>query len=553
MSSKQAITNKQNNPRDNPKDNNDNDARGQQRAFIFALSHANAYPHRVGEIQLIETHISWVFLTGDYAYKIKKPVDFGFLDFSTLAKRRRFCEEELRLNGRLAPTLYLEVVPIGGPASKATIAGDGEAIEYAVKMRQFDLQNTFDNLLSHDTLTPSHIEETAQVLARFHSSIAVADETSLFGTPEAIRQPAIENFDQLAAALHTSLQSVNVQHGLDNTIQQLQQWTADQHQALTPVFLQRKRAGCIRECHGDLHLRNIVMWEGRVTPFDGIEFNDNLRWIDVISELAFLLMDLDGHHQPVLARQLLNRYLSLTGDYGGLQVLRYYQVYRAMVRAKVAGLRLGQIEKPDDVSQQLQEISGYLQLAENYTRIQKPALIITHGLSGSGKTYLSNQLTVATDLIHLRSDVERKRLFGLTEHAKTQSAPNAGIYTSDSSRKTYERLLSLSRDILTANFSVLVDATFLQRQHRDLFRSLANELNVPFTILHCEANDETLQQRVRRRLEQEKDASEANEAVLTKQLQKQEPLAADEKRYTHSIQTKGDVDIKALLSALKLR
>jgi aminoglycoside phosphotransferase family enzyme/predicted kinase len=544
MSSKQAFTNKQH----NPKDNNDNGARGQPRDFISALSHADAYPHPVGKIQLIETHISWVFLTGDYAYKIKKPVDFGFLDFSTLAKRRRFCEEELRLNGRLAPMLYLDVVPICGPAEKASMGGTGEAIEYAVKMRQFDLQNTFDNLLAHDALTSSHMEETAQVLARFHSSIAVADETSLFGTPESIRQPAIENFDQLAAAL----QSVKIQHGLDDTIQQLHQWTADQHEALIPVFLQRKRAGFIRECHGDLHLRNIVLWEGRVTPFDGIEFNDNLRWIDVISELAFLLMDLDDHHQPALARQLLNRYLSLTGNYDGLQVLRYYQVYRAMVRAKVAGLRLGQIEKQNAVSQQLQEISGYLQLAEHYTRIQKPALIITHGLSGSGKTYLSKQLALTTELIHLRSDVERKRYFGLKENSQTHSAPSAGIYTLEATQKIYQHLLQLCREILLAGFTVLVDATFLQRQHRDLFRSLADELNLPFTIMHCEANNETLQQRVRRRLEEKKDASEANETVLARQQQKQDPLAADEERYTYSIQTTGDVDIENLLSVFTL-
>ena len=552
MSSNQVFTSHQDDNKEIGKDNSKRDALEEQRAFISALSHADAYPHRVDEIQLIETHISWVFLTGDYAYKIKKPVDFGFLDFSTLAKRQKFCEEELRLNGRLAPTLYLDVVPIYGPGSKATIAGDGEVIEYAVKMRQFDLQNTFDNLLAHDALTASHIEETAQVLARFHSTIAVADKASHFGSPEAIQQPAMENFDQMDAALHAALQSIKIQHGLDETVAQLRQWTADHHQTLTPVFRQRKGAGCIRECHGDLHLRNIVIWEGRVTPFDGIEFNDNLRWIDVISELAFLLMDLDDHQQPSLSRQLLNRYLSLTGDYDGLPVLRYYQVYRAMVRAKVAGLRLGQIETQDEVSQQLQEISNYLQLAKRYTQAQQPALIITHGLSGSGKTYLSNQVTVATEIIHLRSDVERKRLFGLSEHAKTQSAPNAGIYTSDSTSKTYERLLSLSRDILAANYSVLVDATFLKRQQRDLFRSLANELNVPFTIMHCEANDKTLRQRVRLRLEEEKDASEANEDVLTKQQQKQEPLAADEKRYTYSIQTKEQVDINALLSALNL-
>lgn len=539
----------------NPADyNNSDDACDQQRALISALSHADAYPHRVDEIRLIETHISWVILTGDYAYKIKKCVDFGFLDFSTLAKRRGFCEEEIRLNGRLAPSLYLEVVPICGPASTATIGGGGETIEYAVKMRQFDLHNAFDALLSRDALTESHIEETAQVLAQFHSEIAIADATSPFGTPEAIRQPAMENFDQLTAAL----QPVTTQHKLDATLQwlqELQQWTEEKYQALIPTFQSRKSAGFIRECHGDLHLRNIVIWEGRVTPFDGIEFNDNLRWIDVISELAFLLMDLDDHLRPALARQLLNRYLSLTGDYDGLRVLRFYQVYRALVRAKVAGLRLEQTglgQPGSEAAEQLHEIDNYLQLAGRYTQPQKPALIITHGLSGSGKTYLAKQLLLASELIHLRSDVERKRCFGLGEHAKTQSAPNAGIYTPESSARTYERLLQLSRSVLSAGFSVLVDATFLQRQQRETFHSLAKELKLPFSILHCEANNKTLQQRVRQRLTAGKDASEANEAVLEKQQQKQELLDSDENAYTHSVQTTDAIDIDKLLSVLHL-
>jgi aminoglycoside phosphotransferase family enzyme/adenylate kinase family enzyme len=530
-------------------DSNRDDTRDQQHALISSLSHADAYPHRVSEIRLIETHISWVILTGDYAYKIKKCVDFGFLDFSTLAKRKKFCEEELRLNGRLAPTLYLDVVPICGPAEKASMGGTGEAIEYAVKMRQFDLHNTFDHLLAQDALTADHMEETAEMLARFHSSIAIADETSAvgarFGTPEAIRQPSMENFDQLAA----SLLSQKNQHGLDAPLSQLRQWTADHHEALIPTFQARKRGGFIRECHGDLHLRNIVIWEGRVTPFDGIEFNDNLRWIDVISELAFLLMDLDDHQQPALARQLLNRYLSLTGDYGGLQVLRYYQVYRAMVRAKVAGLRLGQTENQNEVSQQLQEISNYLQLAERYTQPQKPVLIITHGLSGSGKTYLSKQLCLATELIHLRSDVERKRCFGLSETAQSHSAPSAGIYTPEATQKVYQHLMQLSHEILLAGFSVLVDATFLQRQHRDLFKSLARELHLPFTILHCEANDDILLQRIRARQTEGKDASEANEAILKKQHD-QAVLDADEIGDTHSIQTAEEIDIENLLTVL---
>lgn len=518
----------------------------QQCTLVSALSRAEAYPHSVEEIQLIETHISWVFLTGHYAYKIKKSVNFGFLDFSSLDKRRFFCEEELRLNRRLAPDLYLDVVPICGPAQSATIGGSGEAIEYAVKMLQFDTQNTFDVLLEKGTLSTTHIAETAQVLAQFHSSTTIADAVSPYGTPKAIQQPAMENFDQLTAAI----QKTNLTDTIEDTLKQLRHWIVDQHADLTHIFKNRKNSGFIRECHGDLHLRNIVIWEGRITPFDCIEFNDNLRWTDVISELAFLLMDLDDHQQPVLARQLLNTYLFSTGDYEGLRVLRYYQVYRAMVRTKVAGLMLGQNQREN--AQHRQEINNYIQLASSYTQAHAIQLIITHGLSGSGKSYLSKQLSHAADIIHLRSDVERKRLFGLSQHTKTTSGINEGIYTPEITQKTYQQLLQLSRSILTAGFSVLVDATFLQHQYRDIFKSLADELNLPFTILHCEADNKTLKQRVQQRQEKERDASEANEAVLDRQQGNQKSLTDEEDRHTHKVRTTDEIDISELLCSLNL-
>lgn len=527
-----------------------NDIDNSQSAIISALSHTGAYPHSVDDLQLIETHISWVFLTGHYAYKIKKSVNFGFLDFSTLEKRQRFCEEELRLNRRLAPALYLDVVPIYGPPAKATLKaslkGKGEAIDYAVKMLQFDVKNTFDNLLLCNKLSPGHISETAEVLAGFHVKINIADENTPFGTAESILQPAIENFDQLSA----SLQTIKNQHTSDGALKKLHDWTTKNHEALTSTFNARKRAGFIRECHGDLHLRNITLWDDHVTPFDCIEFNDNLRWIDVISELAFLLMDLDDHQQPAFSRQLLNRYLSLTGDYDGLEVLRYYQVYRAMVRAKVAGLRLGQSE--DEIPEQLKEISNYLHLAECYTKPHAPTLLITHGLSGSGKTYLAKKLSLAADLIHLRSDVERKRCFGLDETAKTQSDHNAGIYSVEETKKIYKHLLRLIQPIINAGFSVLVDATFLLREHRDLFKTLADELNIPFTILHCEASDITLRQRLQERQEEGTDASEANVQILIQQQKREHTLGKDEACYAQTIRPQDTTDITRILSTLRL-
>lgn len=512
--------------------------------LITALSHAEAYPHSVDNLQIIETHISWVFLTGHYAYKIKKPVNFGFLDFSTLEKRQHFCEEELRLNRRLASSLYLSVVPISGPAQKATIKRTDEPIEYAVKMLQFDTTNTFDQLLLAEKLTTEHISETAETLAIFHANILIAEKKSTFGNAEAIQHPVMENFEQLS----TIVSEIKNQHLLPETLQALHEWTIKKHESFTPIFNHRKNSGFVRECHGDLHLRNITLWKDHVTLFDCIEFNDNLRWIDVVSELAFLLMDLDDHHQSMLSRQLLNHYLSLTGDYEGLTLLRYYQVYRAMVRAKVAGLRINQ--NTAKTTQQLNEINRYIYLAKSYTNLQPPILFITHGLSGSGKTYTAKELSLSEDIIHLRSDIERKRYFDLAQNAKSHSKTNEGIYSPEATEKVYGHLLRLTQSILDAGFSVVVDATFLQRQHRNIFKSLADEASIPFAILHCEASNETLHQRLQQRENKGTDASEANESILAQQQQKPHSLENDEWRYAQTIHPEDTDAVKKVLFAI---
>jgi hypothetical protein len=502
-----------------------------QPQFIDALQKPEAYGHPVESVTLFETHISWVLLTGDYAYKIKKPVDFGFLDFSTLEKRRFYCTEEVRLNGRLAPELYLEVVPICGDLASPVMDGEGKAFEYAVKMRQFDTTQGFDQLLAHDKLTLQHMDETAQTLADFHNTIERAETDSPFGDPQAILQPALENFEQLQQHIAQQVTDPDILQ----QIQSLQRWTTDTHQRLHDIFAVRKQAGYVRECHGDLHLRNIVLWQGRVTPFDGIEFNPNLRWIDVLSELAFLLMDLDDHQRHDLAQRLLNAYLEITGDYNGLSVLPYYRVYRAMVRAKVASLRLAQ--NTDNTAEETQEIVNYIQLATHYTQTLQPKLIITHGLSGSGKTYVSQQIVQNSDLIRIRSDIERKRLFGLGATDKSDSGVKTGIYTANASQLTYERLLGLADAILKAGFSVLVDATFLRHQQRQQFERLAQHTATPFCILHCHTTDKIMQQRIRERNKQAKDASEADLKVLAYQQKNIDTLSAEERQKTISIDT----------------
>ncbi len=525
-----------------------------QDALITALQHKEAYDHPVDNISLRETHISWVFLSGRYAYKLKKPVDFGFLDFSTLEKRKHYCEEEVRLNGRLAPHLYLGVVPICGSTSSPRIDGQGPILEYAVKMRQFDTNQEFDVLLANGKLTKKHMDKTAQVLADFHTNIAIAGTRSTFGTPKAIQQPVLENFEQINQLGEDWL----AQHQLKKPLARLHQWSINHYQSLEATLQERKNNGFVRECHGDLHLRNIVIYKNRVMPFDGIEFNANLRWIDVMSELAFLLMDLDDHNRQDLSLRLLNNYLGLTGDYAGLKILRFYQVYRAMVRAKVAGLQLLQsANDSESINESLtQEIDNYIKLAYQYTQTTTPKMIISHGLSGSGKTYLSQLLLEQAfpeqgDIIRLRSDVERKRLFAMEETRRDKSGINKGIYTCESSHQTYERLLQLTGSVLKSGFSVIVDAAFLKADQRQQFYHYAKENNIPFLILHSKADIDIQRQRLRSRQQQDKGASDADVAILNQQLEHYSPLTDVEKSYTISIDTTHKTDLDDVVAWLE--
>ncbi len=501
---------------------------------IDGLHDAAAWPHPVASLRRIETHTAWVFLTGEYAYKIKKPVNFGFLDFSSLDRRRHCCNEELRLNRRLAPELYLAVVPITGPPLR--VDGKGQAIEYAVKMRQFDTSAGFDEMARRGAITTEHIDEAARVLADFHRSADVAAQDGEFGTPAAAAFPVIENFEQIAPYLPG--QAPDCQP----LFERLEAWSRDACDALHGSFAARLAGGFVRECHGDLHLRNIVLWRDQVVPFDCLEFNASLRWIDVMSELGFLLMDLDDHGLAPLARRLLNGYLEFSGDYGGLCMLRFYQVYRAMVRAKVESLRLAQLDAADDAM--VDELRGYLKLAESYTPQGKPSLLIAHGLSGSGKTYLSQRLLEACDLVRVRSDVERKRLFGLAPMEASGSPRDAGIYTRAANTDTYRHLLDVAALLLQCGWPVLIDAAFLKREERDQFLTLAQGLQVPFAILHCECDPQVQRTRIAAR---KGDASEADLEVFKLQLERQEALAGDELDYTLWVDTTGEPALAPLL------
>ena len=502
--------------------------------LVERLRNPRRYPHPAGAVELLETHISWVLLTGRFAYKIKKPLDLGFLDFASLAARRRACDEELRLNRRTAPDLYLEVVPIIGTEEEPVVGGVGTAIEYAVKMHEFPQDALADRLAARGELSVDRMDELAATIAAFHARVERAGPASEFGTPAEVIAPARQNFEQIRALLGGA--------GSGAALGPLATWTEREFARLCDVFETRQRGGFVRECHGDLHLRNLVQRDGRLVPFDCIEFNDRLRWIDVMSEVAFLVMDLADHGLAAHAWRLLNAYLEESGDYGGLVVLRFYLVYRAMVRAKIAALRAGQLPAgAPERAQAEQDCVDHLRLAEEFAAPDRRALVVTRGLSGSGKSAFAQRFVEELGAIRVRSDVERKRLHGLAARAQTGAAMHGGIYAPDATRRTYERLRESARAVLAAGFPVVVDATFLARADRDALRALAREAGVPFAIAACDAPEGVLRERILARGRAAAEASEATLEVLARQLATQEPLAPVERAFAVPVNTAQDV------------
>jgi aminoglycoside phosphotransferase family enzyme/predicted kinase len=485
-------------------------------ALIAGLLRSDAYPEPVDAIERIDTHISTVLLAGTHAYKIKKPVDLGFLDFSTAERRLESCREEVRLNRRTAPQIYLDVVPISGTVAAPRIgAGAGATIEHAVRMRRFDGTRILDRIAQRGELTETVIDRLAAAVADFHAQAERAPAG--FGSPSSVSHWADENFVSMRRRVHSAADRAR--------LDALAQWSAEELQRQTPRIAARAAGGFVRECHGDLHLGNIVLLEGRPVPFDAIEFNAELRQIDEISDIAFTFMDLLDHGLPRLAWRFVGGYIESNGDYDGLALLRFFAVYRALVRAKVALIRLQQPLLPQQVRlREHTSFEHYLALAERLRTKGAPLLVAMTGLAGAGKSTVAQLLGQALGGVRVRSDVERKRLFGLAPHARTDGR----IYTPEANERTYARLAELARMIAAAGVPVVIDAAFLRRDERERFRALAAAIGVRHALIACEAPPEVLRARVAARAQSGGDPSEAGVEVLERQLGWREPLAADE-------------------------
>lgn len=499
-------------------------------ALIKALYDANCYDHPVASIEVFETHISWVVLTGDYAYKIKKPLDFGsFLDFSSLDKRQRLCEQEVRLNRRLAPALYLETVAISGSAESPRINDASAPFEYAVKMRQFSNRLLFSNLQASGELSLELLDDLIDQLVIFHEEANRAPADSDLGSREAMQRIVEREFLLIAPRLES-----------DNDLrrlEQLQSWVTEAFERFGDEFARRLREGYVRETHGDVHLGNAVHHEGRALMFDGLEFNEELRWNDVGGDLAFLLMDLEARGEEAFAHHALNRYLELSGDHTLVRLLPFYKFYRALVRAKVAILRYHQAElHPADRPAVMAEYRRHISLAERYVEFSFPYLMIGVGVSGSGKSRFTGEMVRRLGSVRLRSDVERKRLFGFEPKADT-AMQEIDIYTAEATERTYARLAKLSGVLLEAGLPVCIDATCLKREQRDLLRLQAEGRGLPVIIVSFEADEETLRARIEKRARRGGDPSEAGLEVLERQLAAMQPFDDGERLHLVHLDT----------------
>ncbi len=493
-------------------------AAAERLSLVRQLLKPSAFPHRVDRVRLVETHISWVLLTGSFAYKIKKPLDLGFLDFSSLEDRRHFCEEEVRINRRTAASLYLGVVPVGQTPDGPKF-GVEPPIEYAVRMRQFPHEARLDRCLQAGRLGAVEMKRLAQTIAGFHAALPPRlDGAPDFEVERAVR-PARNNFR------HLDPRSFG-----DEAQQQLavvEAWTLSQAGMLAPAIKARAQSGAVRECHGDLHLENLLLLEGQFVPFDAIEFNPELRWIDIANDIAFLAMDLQARSRPDLAHALLGAWLEANGDYGSLEVLRFFMVYRSMVRAVVSAIRAGQAVETTAGSAR-PGAERYIRLAADLVDTPAPRLILMHGFSGSGKTWFSERLAQHIPAFRVRSDLERKRPEAGSAGQPELGGIGVGRYSDEAVDRTYRRLADCCRTGLKAGYHMIADATFLHRRHRLWFVELARSLGVRCWLLDCTAPAQVLRERIRSRAETRADASDADLAVLEHQLDHFDPLSETE-------------------------
>jgi aminoglycoside phosphotransferase family enzyme/predicted kinase len=488
--------------------------------LIEQLKNPDFYPHPVKRpVVVLQTHASIVLLTGEFAYKLKKPVNYGFLDFSTLEKRHACIDRELCLNQPIAPDIYREVLPITESRGHLSLNGDGEVIDYLLKMNQFPQDCLLSRVFNRGELTESDIEKLGKKIALFHQ-IAKRDEyITKFGDWNIIKQAFDENYQQTEKYIGI----VQTQQQFEETRSYTENFFAHHGDWLR----ERQEQGMIRECHGDLHLNNLCLWHGEIQLFDRVEFNESFRFVDVMYDVAFTVMDLAARGRQDFGNGFLNTYLERTADWEGLKVLPLYLTRQAYVRAKVNSFLLA----GDTFSETIAETARkYYHLAWEYTRPRSGRLIVMSGLSGSGKSTVAKVIAQNLNGIRLRSDAVRKHLAGLELEQK--GTPE--LYTAAMSRQTFDRLSELAKILLPLGYTVILDARYDRFAGREPLFNLARTLGVPFHLVHCQAPLNVLIERLERRTG---DISDATPDILRAQIAKTEPFRVSEQPYLLELDT----------------
>ncbi len=485
------------------------------------------YPHPVTiPIKSIQTHASIVLLTGDFAYKLKKPVNFGFLDYSTLEKRQYFCQEELRLNQRGAKELYLDVVSISRQGDRYDLGSNGEIVEYAVKMVQFPQEALFSNMFEAGTITTEHVEEMGRVVATFHDFAQTNRYINSFGMIDRIKQSIDDNYrqtEQYIGRAQTQQQFTETKAYTDLFLEKHPQ-----------LFCDRILGRFIRECHGDLHLRNICYWQDKIFLFDCIEFNESFRFVDTMYDVAFIVMDLAARGRKDLANRFLNIYTEQTGDWAGLQVLPMYLSRQAYVRAKVNSFLLDDPGISSEDRAVAAKMAGdYYHQAWEYTRSQQGRIIMMSGLSGAGKSTLGKQIATELDGVQLRSDAVRKHLGGVPLLAKG----NDSLYTPEMTATTYQLVLELGAKLALQGFTVVLDAKYDRLSLRAAVRDLAQTCGIPLQIVYCTAPEQVLLDRLIHRIG---DVADATVDLLASQQAAWEDFTPEERGNVITVDTTQD-------------
>lgn len=480
------------------------------------------YPHPVqSPIELVQTHVSYVLLTGEFAYKVKKPVDFGFLNYGTLERRQHFCEEELRLNQRAAAPIYIAALPISKKGESFVLGSEEQIVEYVVKMRQFPQSALLSQLFERGELTEALLQQLAVAIANFHQRAETNNYIRAFGTVESIRQSIDENYEQT----EDFIGGPQTQRQFDETKAYTNHFFATRQD----LFQQRMEQDEIRACHGDLHLNNICYWQEQFLLFDCIEFNEPFRFVDVMFDIAYIIMDLTVQGRRDLAAIFLNHYVEQTGDWAGLQVLPLYVSRQSYVRAKVTSFLLGEPSLAAEAKRATSDKAAkYYTLAWSYLQPQQGRLLLMSGLSGSGKSTVARELSRQLGAVHIRSDAVRKHLAGMPLNQRGDDA----LYTPEMTQQTYERLVDLGILLARQGNTVILDAKFDREATRQIAIAQAQAAALPLTIVHCEAPFAVLKQRVQQRTG---DIADANLAVLDKQHL--DPFTPSERIFVTTVDT----------------